>query len=118
MQSIWDEVFSSGSDSYDSNIIEILFNSKALDHQYTPTKPVGKLEIFIEIFPYDEHDVRGETIYRRITAEGAYVFGFPAREFIVGQMLKQLNVYADIIRFDIVTTGSLLQFECDSYMID
>lgn len=118
MKSIWDEVFPEEADSYDNNIVEVLFNSQAIDRMYTSSDNVGKLEIFLDIVPFDEFNVQGETIHRRLTAIEAFVFVFPAREFLVGQMTKNICIYPDIVRFDIVTTGSLLSFECDSYSID
>lgn len=118
MKSIWDEVFPTEADSYDNNIVEVLFNSRAIDRMYTSSDTVGKLEIFLDIVPFDELDVQGETIHRKLTANQAFVFVFPAREFLVGQMIKDIRIYPDIVRFDVITTGSLLRFECDNYSID
>ncbi|MBD3679846.1 MAG: hypothetical protein HUJ27_15780 [Rhodobacteraceae bacterium] len=112
MKSLWDEVFPPEHDSYDSDITDISYP----DDPYRPAT-MEKLEITLELYPYDENDVKGETIHRKIIAHGAYVFNWPPREFIVNQMLKSIDVYPDIIRLDIVTTGSLLRFECDSYEI-
>lgn len=118
MQSIWDEIFCLGADHYDSSIEDVLVNSKTLDDQYVPHGAIGTLEILITIFPFDKNDVEGDPINRMIAAQDAYVFGFPRRELLVGQALKSLHVYPDIVRFDMVTTGSLLRFECESYTIE
>ena len=118
MESLWNEVFPTWADYCDSNIKEVLFDSKALDQPHMLNDTVGKLEIFVDVFPFDKNDIQGDTIHKKVTVHDAYVFGFPARDFVVGQMLKRISIYADIIRFDIVTTGSLLRFECDSYTIE
>ncbi len=117
MKSIWDDVFPKDADHCYNNIVEVLYNSKTLGGMYTPNEGIGKLEIFLDIMPFNELDIQGKTIQRKLTAFQAFVFGFPAREFFVGQMLKRIDIYPDIVRFDLVTTGSLLRFECDNYEI-
>ena len=118
MKSIWGELFPTEADSYDNNIVEVLFDSRPIGRMHTASDAFGKLEISVDINPFNKADVQGKTVRRRLTAKEAFVFGFPAREFLVGQMIKDIRLYPDIIRFDLTTTGSLLRFECESYSID
>jgi len=118
MLSIWDELFPSDADHCDSNIVEVLVDSKPLDEGNSPVGRVVMLEIFVDIFPFATNDTQGATIHKKITARGAYVFDRATKDLIVGQMLKDLRVYTDIVRFDVITTGSLFRFECDGYTIE
>lgn len=107
MKSIWDEVFPSRYNYCDNDIKDVSY----------PAEDGGVLGIMLEVNFYDESGLKVETIYRKITATGAYVFDYPQKNGIVGQALKQIFIYPDIIRIDIVTTGALLRFECDNYRI-
>jgi len=98
MQSIWNEVVSLEADRYEGTISEILFNSRAINDRYAPIRTVGTLEIFVAVFPFDENDNQSKIIHRKVTAEGAYVFGRFTRDFLVGHTLKRVDIYPDIIR--------------------
>lgn len=110
MQSIWGEVFPTDCDFCDNNITAVL----------DPSETDGRFELGFDIFPYAEGDVEKPTISKKLVATNALTFGQryfreADKSVIVGQAIKDILIYPEIIRFDIVTTGALLRLECERY---
>ena len=70
----------------------------------------------IDVYPYDSTGKELRPTKRELIAEGAYLFDPPSKEFVVDQALKRAFCYPNLVRLDLVTTGSLLRIECSQYI--
>lgn len=108
MVDIWDEFIPPEFDFCDSDIVDVA----------DPSGNSGVLELTFDVLPFDKQDRPLKKIRRRLIAQNAYLFDPIRRVFVINQAIKQVNCYPEIVRIDLVTTGSLLRIECTSYRIE